>query len=773
MSTISNYKTRQRGFGILEVLITVAILSIALLSLGGLHALIIQSSSEAKARGVATSLASEKLDDLRSFGTLDSSGNPVGSGFDYDTIDSDAGGNSGNTLTVENVTFNREWTVHPLFLCTENGAPSLTNSCGKTTPDMKLVNVVVYWDDKDGVRQNVALQSTISWVAAGAAGQGLQASPNQGPEKVLNTNYNASDQDISLDLGDVLKRVSQPVPDTNRGNNDNTSNTITTFHEEFFDGYNRLLGENEFVTLNCYCNQLGTPGNNDTFYGLEPTILQDNKYIAGNQNANKRRGTPASGGAFNDQPAACKVCCRDHHDDSTQTEKFDPFKPSTDYGSSSIRTDHNHYAPGTNAGTLANSNNDQYAEACRMAWVDGRLRVLQDWRLESLVILQPSFLSTSSNITLYTNYVAAFVTEFIKAIDNSYPSTMPRRSTILATSNVATAKALLPSSYTMSSSPQNMTVRGTYIDYMSIDLINTIRCKMSLSSTLLTGGTESTCSGYGVTATGDFLHLIPFHDVNLTKLAQWTSSNGSNISVTSDSLLDQTESSFSRGKITGVATGTRACISAKINISNTGLTVTESIDPEDASSSLTSPTETVNPISDKMPVTYGSSNAADPCTTSPSTRITGTVSTNASTTGGLQPADVYITVRNENGTTDLCYLTVASNGSYDTDSNCSSQLSGATGLKLYIWHYTHRTSGNTYDNCVLNTTSPIPYSGTPSSANDGVRCTGGSCSSTDFVNTGSEHAIFPFSGLTAGSTTTFNFTINQDSASSSQCTTSN
>lgn len=770
MSTIRNYKIDQRGFGILEVLITVAILSIALLSLGGLHALIIQSSSEAKARGVATSLASEKLDDLRSFGTLDGSGNPVGSGFDYDTIASDAGGNSGNTLTTENVTFNREWHVHPLYLCTANGAPSLTNSCGKTIPDMKLVNVVVYWDDKDGTRQNVALQSTISWIAAGAAAAGLQASPNQGPEKELNTAYNASDQDISLDLGDVLKRVSQPVPDTNRGNNDSTSNTVTTFHEEFFDGNNRLLGENEFVTVNCYCNQLGTPGVGDTNFGLEPTTLQDNKYVAGNQNANKRRGARASGGAFNDQPGSCIVCCRDHHDDSTQTEKFDPFKPSTDYGTSSIRTDHNHYAPGTNAATLANSTNSQYAEACRMAWVDGRLRVLQDWRLESLIILPPSFLSTSSNITLYTSYVTAFVTEFINAIDNSYPSTMPRRSTILATSSVATARAQLPSSHTMPSSPQNMTVRGTYIDYMSVDLINTIRCKMNLSSTLLTGGTESSCSGYGVTATGDFLHLIPFHDVNLTKLAQWSSTNGSNISVTSDSLLDQTEDTFSRGKITGVTTGTRACISARINTSNTGLTVTESIDPEDASSSLTSPTETVNPISDKMPVTYGSSSAADPCNPPPSTRITGTVSTNAGTTGGLQPNDVYITVRNGNGTTNLCTLTVAANGSYDTDANCSNELQGATGLKLYIWHYTHRAGSTTYDNCVLNATTPVPYSGTPSSANDGVRCTGGSCSSANFVDTTSEHAIFTFSGLTAGSTTTFNFMINSDSGS---CTTSN
>lgn len=797
-------KQSQQGIAILEVLIAVVILSIALLSLGGLHTMIIKSSSQAKSRGVATALAQEKLDELRAYGLATDSTFPFRNICSADTMTANAtnydGSNYGNLIPSNvngNVTFTRSWSVYGFNFGGNNAAPTYDSgaACPPATatdlpPDLKLLAMTVTWQDEKGERHNMLLQSSISNMNARAAMSTLSAPCDDcAPKFMRNPDY--VDNTPPLRLGPELQRTSTPQPDTNRGNNDTTSNTVTSFKEEIYNLQNQLIGQTTFVTVNCFCNQAAA---STTDPGLEPSILDSDirHFVVGEANVNKRRGTldiTASDG-LQDQPPICKICCRDHHDDTDATVLYDPFKPSADYGSSSIRNDHNHYnweiAPPSD---INNATGDRYAEACRMTWIGGQLRVLQDWRLENLIILPPNYFSGTdgaSHIALYTNFVSSFITEFVKAIDSNYPSTMPRRDDILATSSVATAKASLPSSYTTSTTTSETTslfsARGIYIDYMSIDLINTLKCKISLSSTLLpggvTGGADPQCSTYGITATGDYLHLIPFHDVNVTRLAKWTSSNGANITVTSDSLLESNDDVdaadyFSRGKISGITNNSRACISAKINTSNTGLTVTDAIDPEDYSSSLSSPTLQVNPAEYKMPVTYGTSAAADPCTTPPSTRITGTITAGAGT--GLTSGDVYITAENVS-TGQKCTLT-GQGGSYDSNTACTTQLQDATDIKLHIWHYTHRTtggSGTTYLNCVLsNSVVADPAAVTPSftyGLDDDYSCSGGSCGSADYANFTSEYTTVRFSGLTAGGTTTFNFTINTDASDS--CTTS-
>lgn len=779
--TISSHKnfTRQRGFGLLEVMIAVVVLSVALLALGGLHAQIIKSANDAKLKTLATSLATEKIDDLRSYGATSAD-----STFTYDTINSSSsstpGGNAGNTFQSDaNVAFTRSWFTTSLYVCGDS-APSTSNcSTPKSTPDMKLLNVSITWTDVEGDAQSVALQSIISFTETGAAQSIIGPTSTGSPYKVANPNYTDSDQDISHDLGDVLKRVSQPVPDTNRstsqsGDNDLTSNTVTTFREEYFNSSNQLIGENEFVTVNCYCAQQATDGS-----GFEPTYLDNNKYVAGDY-VTKHIGVVGTGSGLSDQPAICTICCRDHHDTSTAAHLYDPFRPSTDFTSGN----HNHY-PASSAPSFsatANTSTASYAEACRMVWVGGQLRTLQDWRLESLQVLPEDYLSDPDNLTAYTDYVSSFITQFIMSIGTSYPSTMPSRSTILASDTartivgnatidgVATALTALQTSETTTSVASataasdwdQLTVRGIYIDYMDFDLINTIRCKIDPSNTPLSGGTHSSCSDYGVTAKEEYLYLIPFHDVNLTKLAQWTTTNAAAIAVKSDRLLDGNESTFARGKIAGVTSNTKAGIKATIQTSNTGLTVSESIDPEDYSSSA-------NPITDCIAVTYGTSSASDPCTTVAATVIQGTVSIGTGSikpSGGVTASDVYITVKSSSGT-NLCTVTVTSSGYYDTTS-CGTALADATALQLYVWRYTTTKTSGVNDNCVLlQSTTHSSYS----TSADAAACTS-SCTSSDYFSSGGsqgEYMQINFSGLTANSTVTFNFKIDGDSTDSSVC----
>ena len=114
---------REQGFGLLDVLITVFVLAVALLSLGGLHTAIIKSSSLAKARTNATSLAQEKLDDLRAF--ADSA---TDSTFAYSSIATGSTGGAYNTIpTSDNVTYNRNWYVYNFNMCTDNAAPTVAS----------------------------------------------------------------------------------------------------------------------------------------------------------------------------------------------------------------------------------------------------------------------------------------------------------------------------------------------------------------------------------------------------------------------------------------------------------------------------------------------------------------------------------------------------------------------------------------------------------------------------------------------------------------------
>ena len=78
-------------------------------------------------------------------------------------------------------------------------------------------------------------------------------------------------------------------------------------------------------------------------------------------------------------------------------------------------------------------------------------------------------------------------------------------------------------------------------------------------------------------AGSDWLHLVPFYEANLTLLIDWTSSDSSIASVTSQPIVDINDvssgyyNSYSRGKVTGVATGT-ATVTATARLHNSGVT---------------------------------------------------------------------------------------------------------------------------------------------------------------------------------------------------------
>lgn len=123
----------QRGFSILEVLITLVVLAGGLLAIGNLYGKIMNGSAAAKERSEAVVLAEQKLEELR-----------------YNLYASIAAGSdtvSATTGSGSNANFSRSWTV--------------TTS---TNPNYKEVQLTVSWTDSRNQSQSAVLTSRISGI---------------------------------------------------------------------------------------------------------------------------------------------------------------------------------------------------------------------------------------------------------------------------------------------------------------------------------------------------------------------------------------------------------------------------------------------------------------------------------------------------------------------------------------------------------------------------------------------------------------------------------
>lgn len=611
-----NFNTQQQGFGLLDVLIAVLVLAVGILSLGGLHSMIIKSSSASKARSTAALIAQEKLDDLVAYEQLLTGGNGT---FGFNEIAANAGGaeNADGTLmlpsgsiTVGNTTYNRTWSVANYYFCSNNAAPSTTNSCSATNPNFKLITMSVSWTDTDGENRSVNLQSTVAAISPSATGQSATTGDRQEP--TVTYSPGTAPDVIPIGLGDdTVKEATKPTPDiTQHG-----TSTITAFDEITYNNVLNTKRRDNFLTVNCVCTQNGTPGTNDP-KGYLPTTFDGEKYvIPTSTTAGKRTGSTYRQGQSNEQPALCDICCRDHHDSAAPSSSdpssfnnvYDPFRPLTvtvdgsPVSSYHESGDHKHFYV-NNSGTVidANDTGDQYFEACRMVLVGGTPWVLQDWKLEAHQIMTYSYLA--SNVPTYTNYVTTYIEKFLRdegvdSTSTAYPTTLPN---ISANADVIAAQSTLTSSETMTVGQTVQYVgRGLYIDYMSPELRKKIRCK--IDPTLEDGCTNTTAE--------DYLPYVPFHEVNLTRIAEWTPTTGSVATVLSTPISQGNETTYNRGLVTAVGAGGPVNITSSIALSNTGLTMSRYLDPTDITATTDSVAITVSGTSTPPPagVTIGGS----------------------------------------------------------------------------------------------------------------------------------------------------------------------
>ena len=154
-------KQKQRGFSLVEVMVTMVVISIGVLGHVSFQRIVYRDTGLAGTRNVASELASEKLEDLRGYSIL---GSDIGS-FAFEDIGSNAGGSLSNgTVTVGNTDLTRSWTVTNYYYTTDLAAPSTTVPTGSPLPDFKAVTVTIGWQDVTGAAQSLTVSTHIAGI---------------------------------------------------------------------------------------------------------------------------------------------------------------------------------------------------------------------------------------------------------------------------------------------------------------------------------------------------------------------------------------------------------------------------------------------------------------------------------------------------------------------------------------------------------------------------------------------------------------------------------
>ncbi|MDX1697737.1 MAG: hypothetical protein R3308_05585, partial [Thiohalobacterales bacterium] len=509
---------------------------------------------------LAVNLAEQQIETMQSFYTMGDTGAEACStdqaGFD-DLVDC----SSGATVSVGNMQFNITWTVVNHVQNADGTNTVWTSNSGAMRPDLKMVTVEVGWVDGQGAARSVELVDIVDATPVFNTGRvGARIDSNVPPKN----RYDPADFPgvVEIAIGNQkIKGSTTPEPKIeNRGNNVITTFDVVTFLRTGDNAY--LQRREEFKVINCICTLeagLGT--------GREPTLWDGAEYALG-ELVSKRTGSVSSNESG--QPAACEMCCRDHHDADGAADKYDSFRPafSGDAGGFDFLGDHAHYGIDNGVKILA-TEGDDYVEACRFIRKDGLFKLTSDLSLQNLDVVRATY-PTIFNAS-YSTSVINYVTDFSAGIVVPYYPPQVPDVTYTAPWWVDWWGIFLNNAGT---TEQAMS-RGIYIDYMQDDLLKKIKCLQA--------------DGYGTYADycnmlkdPSWLEILPFFDVNVTSLSNWNVGSPA-ITVTNSPITDIDRASFSRGEVALAQEhfDVDSYVAASIERSNTGLTDTNPIDPDD------------------------------------------------------------------------------------------------------------------------------------------------------------------------------------------------
>jgi type IV pilus modification protein PilV len=553
------FKATNRGFSLIEVMVALLVLALGILGISKLQGTLIRNSSDANQRVVATSIAQEKIDDLRSFANVESgvtwneaadASNLTANELAYVHIDDDTGGApvgtrdllADKTITRGNAQYILSWEAQDYVFNSALSAASLATPT--VTGDLKLVNVNVAWNDELGDQQTVSLSTVVEArnpaliALSGATKEGgdppvAEYTPEEAPD-VINVEVDTG--------GNKFRQTSKPLPEAiSQGQN---ANTVVSFEVVTYSTYNGPIANldfvadtiEEYVTVDCSCQFSASNSVSRTAAHVRWNPETDTRYDYPGDLVSKQTATPT--GNVNAVDELCTTCCRDHHDVNDATKPV--FVPGTSGGN------HVHYKEN---GTVASqANGDTYVESCRMKKIDGIYRVFQDWKLYDLTVIERGELADGGALqTPYSGYVEDFVLDFL--ID---PDTAVKPS------------ARSPVPLTVGAGTQ-LQSRGVFIDQVYSDT-------GSVNPSDYTDYVDSA-------ANTDRVDKIPFAEVNLSLLSNWSSNNTSKVTVTNEAVATIPDpdnnyyGAYSRGFIFALSeTDPDPIVTSQMRTDNDGLT---------------------------------------------------------------------------------------------------------------------------------------------------------------------------------------------------------
>ena len=578
---------RSGGFSLIEVLVSVVVMSFGLLALASLQGALMKAGSESRAQSVALAMASEKLEYFTGYRDREE--------FQALTDGSDA------AVTVDGIAYTRSWTVERYAYPDAGGSFATVADTGETAAnhvtnnEFKRIEVQVQWTDAGGATQTVALEGALAALSPLDTAKVAKVSSTggaRGPEIII-VNPATEEGVIPIAVGDGTDTAAtNPKPEV--AGSANSQRVIETRFDVLT--YAALSGDNalaqsrvETVIAGCTCDYGNAPvsstarGKRPTYWdGLRYVVPEDTSYVppAGVSNSESN------------QSALCTTCCRDHHDPANvEGARFDPRN--------SAHTMHQFYNAST--GTLGTASaTGTYTEACRLIRVDGIFRVAADAYNDYMNLLETDndpgttisdYVPTDAATASYQGFVLQYLDDkFVAGSESTYNTVLdPEGEAVLALEtsknlNAPTDPILIdrPATSSGSSTLKWLHDRGLYIDYLEDEAIQAVN------------EAKAECEGAGATPTAAelrtcVLKVLPFTTINLTELATWSPQVGTQIVVANNDFRTTLTSDVPvRGKVVPGSKPSPSTITnavATMGRSNSGLAVLKGpIDTGDASS---------------------------------------------------------------------------------------------------------------------------------------------------------------------------------------------
>lgn len=563
---------KSAGFSMLEVLIAVVVLSFGLLALAAVQSRIFQASAEAKAQSVGLALAKAKVEDLRSFMTMDQ----------YRALVS--GTDTATTPDGSGVTFTRSWTVRryavPVGATTFQQYGTVTGALPAAyapNREFKTVEMVVTWTDASGQARSVRMEDAIAGLDPqdSARNQRSRTNRNRGPQVLI---YNPAGEAgvIPIAIGNGSDTAAtNPKPEV-LGRNNSQAVVETRFDVLTYSGItggNNALAQArvETAVVGCKCSTANAPPASAKAY--RPVYWNGFRYVA----PEVATYAPPAGAATignNDPPQSpyCTACCQNHHDPAglaSDAPRFD--RRNSPHG-------HNNLVNGTLTPVTAG----EYIESCRLIRTDGIFDVAADLSNDYFNLLETATQSTSpapsaAGVSSYQNFVTSYLAaRYVAGSDVTYNNrTTPAPATYAAAAIPQSLDVPAQIGIGRTNDTRWMHARGLYVDYLEKEARDAIvdaksQCVDQSSTGLLS------C----------VLRVLPFTSINLTELARWTTSSAVQLNVTNNDFITAlTENNPIRGKATpgsNPQNGDQPIATSSITASNSGVALFPAIDTEDA-----------------------------------------------------------------------------------------------------------------------------------------------------------------------------------------------